>query len=449
MNQAQPPLEFIPPAFNPLILKGAKTVIPWWLKFRTNITTIEATGIETLVNLYREFNQGKVRFILAFRHPQTDDPLCMTYLLWRLVNPGLDIAGYIAHAHFIYDRGIPLWAGNSVGWLYANLGGTSIQRGKMDWEGLRSARQLFLEGKFPIAAAPEGATNGHNEIISPLEPGIPQLSFWCGEDLAKAQRQEKVLIVPIGIQYYYEQPPWKAIADLLTQLEKDCGLEVEIQPNPTPEQLYQRLYSLGEYLVGVMEKFYERFYHQKFTASGDNLTTRLPQLLDIALGVGESYFALEAKGNLASRCRRLEQAGWDYIYREDFKHRDKLSAIDQGLGDLVAAEASLRMWHMRLVESFVAVTGQYIQEKPSVERFAETTLLIWDLVTRVKNGNPFQRPKLGKQRVEMRVGEPIVISDPTDSSSQTRFDTYRVNRRQSILNLTEDLQTALTALIEV
>jgi hypothetical protein len=49
--------------------------------------------------------------------------LCMTYLLWRLVNPGLNIPGYTAHAHFIYDRGIPLWAGNSVGWLYANLGG--------------------------------------------------------------------------------------------------------------------------------------------------------------------------------------------------------------------------------------------------------------------------------------------------------------------------------------
>jgi len=47
-----------------------------------------------------------------------------------------------------------------------------------------------------------------------------------------------------------------------------------------------------------MEKFYQRFYHQKITISGDSLTTRLPQLLDIALGVAESYFALETKGSM-------------------------------------------------------------------------------------------------------------------------------------------------------
>ncbi|WP_071599813.1 hypothetical protein [Mastigocladopsis repens] len=44
------------------------------------------------------------------------------------------------------------------------------------------------------------------------------------------------------------------------------------------------------------------------------------------------------------------------------------------LGDRIAEEANLRMWHMRLVESFVAVTGNYVHEKPTAERFAETTL---------------------------------------------------------------------------
>ncbi|EGJ35523.1 MULTISPECIES: hypothetical protein [Moorena] len=55
--------------------------------------------------------------------------------------------------------------------------------------------------------------------------------------------------------------------------------------------------------------------------------------------------------------------------------------------------------------------GQYVLEKPTVERFVETTLLLWDLVTRLKGGNPFDRPRLGKQRVQMRVGKPISVSE--------------------------------------
>lgn len=62
-----------------------------------------------------------------------------------------------------------------------------------------------------MAAAPEGATNGLSEIISPLEPGIAQLGFWCAEDLQKQERSEQVLIVPVGIKYSYVSPPWRAI----------------------------------------------------------------------------------------------------------------------------------------------------------------------------------------------------------------------------------------------
>jgi len=76
------------------------------------------------------------------------------------------------------------------------------------------------------------------------------------------------------------------------------------------------------------------------------------------------------------RCRRLE-AGWTYIYREDLQDLKALSPLDGGLADWIAEEASLRMLHMRLVESFVAVTGTYVLEKP-FERFAETALLMFD-----------------------------------------------------------------------
>ncbi|AFY30561.1 phospholipid/glycerol acyltransferase [Calothrix sp. PCC 7507] len=456
--QAQPPLEFIPPAFNPLFLRFVHLFLPSYINWQTAIAQIEADNVEILAEQYRQFQEGKIRFMLAFRHPKTEDPLCLGYLFSQLVpkvarEKGIGLQSPV-HAHAIYDRGIPLWAGNHVGWIASHLGGTPIQRGKADWNGLRSARDLFANGKFPMAAAPEGATNGLSELISPLEPGIAQLGFWCAEDLQKAGRSEQVLIVPVGIKYSYVDAPWSAIAQLLTELEAASGLPVNAagDSNPSLESLYPRLLGLAEHLLSIMEKFYTRFYHQKLTdhqnTSGDisdrnaALAARLQAVLNVALQISEQYFDLPPKGQLNDRCRRVEQAAWNYIFREDFKDLTALSSIEKALGDRIAEEANSRMWHMRLVESFVAVSGNYIKAKPTVERFAETTLLLRDMVNKIQGGNPLQRPQLGKQKVKLTVGAPISVSE--------RYSAYKGNRlaaKQSVIDLTNDLQQALEGLI--
>jgi len=461
IHQAQPPLEFIPPRLNPTIVSVLQRLLPTIMRSRTTIRQVEAENVGVLVDLYRQFQAGKIRLLLAFRHPSATDPFVLAYLLARLVprvarQQGIPLRHPI-HAHFIYDRGIPLWAGAGMGWLYSQLGGTPIHRGKVDRVGLRSARDLFVNGSLPLAAAPEGATNGHTEIVSPLEPGLSQLSFWCVEDLRKADRSEAVLILPIGIQYRYITPPWSQIEQLLTELETDTGLAVSPTKGAnalTEPVLYKRLYRLGAHVLTVMEQFYSRFYHQPLPAVEDGSTapppdptepmshaefaTRLNALLDAALKVAEQYFNLQPKGSVIDRCRRLEQAGWDYIYREDLKSIEHVSLLERGLADRIAEEADLRLWHMRIVESFVAVTGKYVLEKPTVERFAETTLLMWDMIARIKGQSPFDRPKLGKQKAIITIGQPISVSD--------RWPDYEGGRRhakQAVTTLTQDLQTAL------
>lgn len=121
------------------------------------------------------------------------------------------------------------------------------------------------------------------------------------------------------------------------------------------------------------------------------------------------------------------------------RDRAHLSPLEQGLADRIAEEASLRMWHMRLVESFVAVTGQYVREKPTVERFAETLLLLRDTLVLIKGENPFPRTRLGAQVAHLSVGTPLSVSD--------RGAAYRQSRRQAVADLTQDLRTALEELI--
>ncbi len=468
IHRAQPRLELIPQRFNLLAYYVFRSLLPILRRLRTRpwlpsgISRMETTNVEVLVELYQKFQAGKIRFLIAFRHPEVDDPLSMMYLLSRAVpkvarQRGISLQ-YPTHSYFLYDRGMTLWAGNWLGWLLSWLGGLAIHRGKLDRVSLRTARDLFANGKMPIAVAPEGATNGHSEIVSPLEPGVAQMSFWCVEDLLKANRTEEVLIVPVGIQYRYINPSWAKLDWLLSKLEADSGLPVQRSDRYDMESIekvfYERLFSLGEHILSQMEQFYDRFNHQHPRVRAATLpqepsahphqvlATRLETLLDRSLKAAEQYFSLESQGTVIERCRRIESAGWDDIYRTDLPDLHTLSPLQQGLADWIAEEASVRLLHMRLVESFVAVTATYVQEKPSFERFGETSLILFDLIARIKGDKNPRRPRLGWRQAQISVGEPISITE--------RSSAYQTNRQAAKLavnNLTQDLQIALEKII--
>ena len=465
MYRAQPKLDFIPPTFNPSILRLVHWSLPILQRWRllpwlpAGISQIKIINGETLVQLYHQFQRQKIRLILAFRHCEVDDPLSGLYLFSRGLpriahQTDIPLQSPI-HSHFLYDRGMTIWAGDWLGCLFAQMGGIPVHRGKtLDWQAIKTARELLINGQFPLVVAPEGGTNGHSEIISPLEPGVAQLAFWCVEDLAKIHRHERVVVVPINIQYHYLNPQWSKLDWLLSKLEVDCGWSPPATHTPAsvqePNQIYYpRLLRLGEYLLSEMEQFYRRCYHRHLPnltpdslSREENLTIRLQKLLDISLQVGEEYFGLQKKGNIIERCRRLEEVGWNYIYREnqaDFQH---LSPLNRGLADWSATEAHLRMLHMRLVESFVAVTGTYVQEKPSFERFAEIALILFDAIARIKGQKNPRRPRLGWRQSIVTVGDAVDVSQ--------RSIAYRQNRqgaKQAVAQLTQDLQTALKAMI--
>jgi 1-acyl-sn-glycerol-3-phosphate acyltransferase len=465
MHYAKPKLNFIHQKFNPLVLKLVHFLLPVVLRFRTrrwligNIGEIKTENAEILVQLYQQFQARKIRLLMAFRHPEVEDPLCLLHLMSRTIpqvakQEGICLKQPI-HTHFIYDRGMTIWGGDWLGWLFSRGGGIPIHRGKpLDRLALKTARDLFANGQFPMTVAPEGANNGHGEIVSPLEPGVAQLGFWCVEDLVKAKRYEEVLIVPISIRYHYLKPPWSKLDRLLAQIEADSGLSPQRLKNAhlsEPEKFfYPRLFKLGEHLLGEMEAFYRRFYHQNIPDISVNgaananqiLAERLQNLLDIALKVVEEYFEVSAKGTLIDRCRRLEEVGWNAIYREDIPHLHRLSLLQRGLADWIAQEAQLRLRHMRLAESFVAVTGSYVKEKPTPERFAETALILFDLVARIKGKKIPRRPCLGKRGVKITIGKPLLLNQ--------RWQSYQKSRKaakQAIADLTQDLHSALEKLL--
>ena len=344
------------------------------------------------------------------------------------------------HAHYIYERGILMWGGVGARWLFPRMGSVPIKRGTVDRTALKVIRDLLSNGPFPLAMAPEGTVNGYGEIVNPLEPGVVQMGFWCVDDLQKAGRDEEVFIVPVGLRYTFNRNPWQKIHTLLCQLEADCGLESPRQV-PTGEDkqvglwFRDRLLRLGDYLLPKTEDFYICFYGQNLAQESHDLRERLQALLAASLSVPEGAFGLPAKGSLIERRHKIEQAAWDRIFRDDIEDIARLSVVEKAFADRVAIEASDLLWHMRIVENFVALRNDYVAEKPTPERVAETAVILWDLVARLQNQPVGSKPKLGQRTARFTIGEPISLSQS--------WDRYKANRRQTITQLTNELQAAL------
>lgn len=469
--QVEPPLDFLPSRLVPWLPRVLRPLLPLVLRLQGGIVAVEADHLERLVEAWARFQRGEVRLLLAFRHPQTSDPLAMATLLWTLLPReararGVRLGG-CAHSHFLYDRGVPLWAGRWVGWILSRLGGSSILRSKLDLKGLRAARQLMVDGDFPLAAAPEGATNGFSDVISPLEPGVAQIAFWAVDDLVAAGRDLPVEVVPLGIRYHYVTPIAAASERVLADLERACGLptpEAGAAPVPQPAiasfdppppvaddpegarlaALYPRLTAVADCLLVRLERFYGQLYRVRFADDGPisaaNRGERLRTLLEAALGVSEASFGLTAKGSTCDRCRRIEQAGWDWIYRSEGRDRAHLPAVERGLLDRAATEADRAMWHMRMVESFTAVSGTYVRDHLNADRFGETLQMLVTLVQRLADGASLPPPpRLGLRRARITVGRPIDVGE--------RWPAYREGRQRAVTVLTEDLSAALQQLL--
>jgi hypothetical protein len=450
LHQIHPSMEYLKPNIKNWVLSGVRFLLPYWLRYRAGIHKIETRNIDRLVHLTQEFQAGKVKYILAFRHPTIDDQFAMLHLLSRNIPKAAAQMGVKikqpTHSYFVYDRGIPLWAGGIAKWLYPRVGGLPVYRGKADRQGLTTIRQHILTGEYPIAIAPEGGTNGHNELVSVIEPGVAQIAFWAAEDLEKAGRSERVVVIPLGIQYQYLGAPWERIDRLLMELEQECGWT---KPQLQAPDRYQRLADLGEYLIAYASDYYKKYYSayaDSFPDDREPIGVKLQALLEQILAVSEATFDIKPKGSIVDRCRRLEQSVWERIFRSDIKDIKgihALSTVERSFANQLAKEAHTSEWHMRIAESLTAVTGTYVKENPSPTRFADTLLLIWRALSRVKSEQFGRSPYIGSRKIIISVGEPISVSD--------RYETYKSSRaaaKECSSQLTKDLQAALESLIE-
>ena len=436
---ARPALRRLPTRSSRPVQSLVRRLLP--LVFRAQGLEIRnGNAADGLAKAFQAHQAGETTLLIAFRHPSTRDPLVLADLFWnRAPSTARQLYSPLARPvelRFLYDRGIPIWAGPLIGWLLQRCGGIAIHRGRLDRPALAEARQVLAQGRYPLVIAPEGATNNLSGEMAPLEPGVAQLAFWAAEDLDKSGQTQNLQVLPVSLTYSWRQQNWSALDARLQALELHLGVQGD--PDPlheqwdAPHQVHrQRFLRIGDALINALEQL-ERLQHEPDQPLVNRITTyRLH-----GLAKAESHFGLKAAGTLQERCRRIEQAAWDRIYREGL---DQLPPLERSIADWEAREADLQLSRMRLVEHFICVTGQSISDEDNFDRLAEMLLLVEETIGWIEDRPWKSSPSLGPQRVELSLGEPMAVLP--------RLSSYRHNRRQAVQQFMADLQQALQQLM--
>ena len=430
---ARPALHRLPTRPGRFVQQLLQRIIPLALKWQ-KLQIRPGNAAERLARAFSAQQRGETTLLLAFRHPSARDPLVLADLFWNRVPQeakklGLHLPRPI-ELRYLYDRGIPIWAGPVIGLLLQRCGGIAIHRGRLDRPALKEARQVLCQGRHALVVAPEGATNNLSGEMAPLEPGVAQLAFWGLEDLAKCDDPRQLILLPIGIRYSWRIQNWTALDQRLSRLEEHLALANE--PLESDRQPRQRLLQIGSVLLDALEQL-ERIPNEP----DQSFAKRLATFRQHGLQRAERHFGLRASGTVQERCRRIEQAAWDRIYRDNL---ETLTPLGRSLADWEAREADLQLTRMRLVEHVSSVSGHYLEEKLEFDRCGELLLVVEDAIGWLQDRPINTGPSLGPQRVELSVGEPLPVIK--------KLDQYQRNRRQAVSSLTDALQQALQDLME-
>lgn len=429
---ARPALRRLPTRPGRRVQRVLQRLIPLVLRAQ-KLQIRPGNAAEQLAKAFSAQQRGDTTLLLAFRHPSSRDPMVLADLFWNQVPRAADQLGLRLprpiELRYIYDRGIPIWAGPVIGWLLQRCGGIAIHRGRLDRPALKEARQVLAQGRHALVVAPEGATNNLSGEMAPLEPGVAQLAFWGVEDLAKAEDSRTLLLVPIGIRYSWRQQNWTALDQRLSSLENHLALA---RVSDSEQEPRQRLLRIGSVLLDALEQL-ERIPSK----TDQNFPDRLADFREHGLQRAELHFGLRPGSTVQERCRRIEQAAWDRIYRENL---ESLNPLERSLADWEAREADLQLTRMRLVEHVSSVSGHYLEDKLEFDRCGELLMVVEDAISWLEDRPIQSQPPLGPQRVELSVGDALPVME--------HLRHYQRNRRQAVAGLTEQLQQSLQGLME-
>ena len=332
------PYRFVPPYRGKFWCGLAKHVMPRHLRGPMGVPRWNFQGAEYV----RDSLSKNAGILLSANHCRWADPVVMGML-------GVSIRQY-----FYYVVSYHLFKQKRLtGWWINRIGGYSILREGADRDAIRTTAGILAAADRPVVMFPEGTWFRQNDRVGPLQEGL-------GLIVRQAARQTErpILVHPVGVKYWLLGDPLPELERRVQRLERGLGW----RPRRGAD-LPQRIAQVGHALLSVKE--IERFGQ----AQQGTLDERIQRLAAVLIAdLEQTYLGKPHEGWNLERVRRLRL----WLVRKLIEVRNDREAsrvIREALDVLL------------FCENLSAQSHEYLMERPSLERMAETIQRIEETLT--------------------------------------------------------------------
>ena len=416
-------------------------VLAWpYLALVLGYKSVDIRGAGRLVEAFRAHLSGRARVILAFRHPYGDEAQLLGWVFLRGVAREARKLGvrlpYSPHALFVHGYEVPRWGGPLIRWLLPRVGAMPVHHAKIDSVGMGRIKEAIINGRYPLALAPEGQVSYASEWLPRLEQGTVRLGMAAADELERAGRSEPVHVIPVSIHHRYGPEAVPSLERLVARILEFAG--IQSLPGST---IRERLESGVERILALAEENYGLSGGQS-PERGQSSTRdkRLAQVISRALDASERILGLSpGTGDPIERVYRIRQAGWDRVFLEGTEPR-YLPPLERALADRRAGEAWYAMRHMELVDFCWYFRCETPEETAPLHLVVEYAQNLWDFGSRLAGGAISERVIVKPKKAVVVIGETLDLS--------AILPEWRKNRKASVAGTTAALGAAYLACIE-
>lgn len=357
-----------------------------------------AAGSEELLRLYR---QG-ASLLLTPNHSDHCDPQSLMHLSRRFKMP----VNFMA-ARETFDKYYGI-----NGFVIQRMGAFSVDREGSDIAAIKAAMTVLYEAKYPLVMFPEGEIYHLNEKLTPLNEGAATLALRAARKTAQDKPGHGAYIIPVAMKYRY-------IDDISpTFPERMSRLESMIMWRPQSGMgIVDRIYKFGEAVLALKEKEY-----LDGTLTG-SLDERLKKFRDILVREQEKkYLGKIQAGHHPARIRKVRG-----------KIRSILLSETDKPTQAIMDECSTDLDRLFMAVKLYSYPGQYLREKPSMDRIAETIHKFEEDATE------FTRI-YGRRNVEVTFCKPIDLMGYLDAAAD--------DQKAAVADVTSIIESEIRSVLE-
>lgn len=272
----------------------------------------------------------------------------------------------------------------------------SINRESTDLAAFKTSVEILRSSPHPLVIFPEGDIYHTNDRVTPFRDGATAIAMSAAK---KADRP--IVCIPCAVKAFYVDNPTPALGDLMARLEAS----LHWRPR-TDLPLADRIYRFAEGLLALKE------HEHCGSPRPGTVRERVAALSDAILVRLEAKHGVPNKGGIVpERVREVRRA--------------VIKASEQeGVAPAVTEGLAADMEDLFFVIQLFSYPGDWVADRPSIERIAETLDKFEEDV--LKADYPGVR---GARRVVLRFGEAITVPKERDAKTTVESWTHMVEAK--------------------